>query len=102
MNQSNVGFFVDQVAKSNSENNGYFHKIHKIFLVFCFVLDIISVGETVHSSAIPQITTDLLEKKKTRRLTVLPGVPKMSLTLTFYFEAVTAVIPGFSRPVQFI
>ena len=69
LNQSNVGSFVEGVAKNNSRNNGYRHKIHKIFLIDCFALVITLVWKAVHSSAISQVTAKLL-KKNTLQLTL--------------------------------
>ena len=62
LNQSKDDPFVERVAKNNSWNNGDHHKIHEIFLINCFVLVIGLVWKTVHSSAMTQIKTHLMEK----------------------------------------
>ena len=62
LNQSNDGSFVKRVAKNNNWNNDDRHKIHEIFLINCFVFVIILVWQTVHSSAMTQITANLMEK----------------------------------------
>ena len=43
LNQSNVDFFVERVAKNESRNNGNYQEIHKIFMINRFVLIIILV-----------------------------------------------------------
>ena len=60
--QSKDDSFVKWVAKNNSWNNGDRHKIHEIFLINCFVFVIILVWQTAHSSAMTQITANLMEK----------------------------------------
>ena len=60
LNQSKDGSFVKWVAKNNSWNNGARHKIHGKFLMNCFVFVIILVWQTVHSSAMTQITANLM------------------------------------------
>ena len=62
LNQSKDDSFVKRVAKNNNWNNGACHKIHEIFLMNCFVFVIILVWKTVHSSAMTQITANLMEK----------------------------------------
>ena len=68
LNQPKDDSSVERVAKNNSCNNGDRHKIHEIFLLNCFVFVIILVSQTVHSSAMIQITANLMEK--TLQLTV--------------------------------
>ena len=62
LNQSKEDSFVKWVAKNSNWNNGDRHKIHEIFLFNCFVFVIILVWQTVHSSAMTQITANLMEK----------------------------------------
>ena len=69
LNQSKDDSFVKRVAIDDNWNNGDRHKIHEIFLINCFVLVTILVWQTVHSSAMTQITANLMEK--TLQLTVL-------------------------------
>ena len=54
--------YVTRVVKNNSRNPGDCHKIHKLFIISCFVLIIISVSKTVHSLAVAQITASFMEK----------------------------------------
>ena len=68
LNQSKDDSFDKRVAKNNNWNNGDRHKIHEIFLINCFVFVIILVWQTVHSSAMTQITANVMEK--TLQLTV--------------------------------
>ena len=62
LNQSNVNSFVKSVARNNSKNNDDRHKIHKIFLINCFVFVITVVSKTAHGLVIAQITVNSLEK----------------------------------------
>ena len=77
LNQSKEDSFLKLVAKNNNWNNGDRHKIHEIFLFNCFVFVIILVWQTVHSSAVTQITANLMEK--TLQLTVPCRVTVLAL-----------------------
>ena len=61
-NQSKDDPFVKRVAKNNSWDNGVRHKIHEISLINCFVFVTVLVWQTVHSSAMTQVTANLMEK----------------------------------------
>ena len=37
LNQLKDNTFVERVAKNNSRNNSDHHKIHEIFLIYCFI-----------------------------------------------------------------
>ena len=69
LNQSKDDSFVKRVAKNNNWNNGGRHKLHEILLINCFAFVIIPVWQTVHSSAMTQVTADLM--KQTLQLTIL-------------------------------
>ena len=57
------------MANNNNWNNGDRLKTHEIFLINCFVPSITLVWQMEHSSAMTQITADLMEK------TLQPAVP---------------------------
>ena len=83
LNQSKDGSFVKRMIKNNSWNNGDCPKIHEIFLINCFVFVIILVWQTVHSSAMTQITTKgmLRQGLKFKKLNNFSNFKSVVLTL---------------------
>ena len=55
----NKGEFDLNQSKDNSFVR---HTIHEIFLINCFIFVIILISQTVHSSAMTQITANLMER----------------------------------------